>query len=124
MPLRQGRRCLSGLGPGCTRTPVASVAMQKAVQIASWRATATTVAPKVAPASSSHRHIVPRSTGSPSRAKRFSIRLSGRPSANLSAMMCASRDGAAIDRRTGNSAHTGADQFFDRRLASGASSIA
>ena len=51
------------------------------------RAAAITVAPAVAPASSTHRHIVPRSSGKPSRAKRSSMRWSGRPSQYLSTMI-------------------------------------
>ena len=65
---------------------------------ASARAAATTVAPAVAPASSTHRLMVPRSSGKPSRASRSSMRWSGSPSQNFSAMMCASIDGAASER--------------------------
>ena len=58
----------------------------------------TTVAPKVAPRSSNQRHIVPRSTGAPSRWKRSSIRYRGKPSQCFSTAMCASKDGAASAR--------------------------
>ena len=77
---------------------MASVAMQKAVASASCLAAWTTVAPQVAPASSTHRHMVPRSTGQPSRAKPSSMRNSGMPWPYLSIRMCASSDGAASER--------------------------
>jgi len=56
------RFCVSRSGWG-TRMPVASVEMQKAFFIASWRIASTTVAPQVAPACSVQRHIEPRSMG-------------------------------------------------------------
>jgi hypothetical protein len=74
MSRRHPLRGLSPPGIGCTSTPVASVAMQNAVRSASSRMAATTVAPTVAPASSAHRHMVPRSSGVPARAARSSWR--------------------------------------------------
>src|SRR5690606_1994756 len=55
-----GWLCLSACGSGCTRTPVASVAMQCALASSSLRIAWTIVAPTAPPASSSQRHIVPR----------------------------------------------------------------
>ena len=72
-PRRHGCRALVAEGSGWTQMPVASVEMQKAVANASFFAASTTP-PAVIPASSTHRHIVPRSRSRPSRAKRSSWR--------------------------------------------------
>ena len=96
-------------GVGCTQTPVASVEMQKAVFIASSRMALTTDAPTVVPASSIQRHIVPRSIGTPRRAKRSSWRCSGRPSQYLSTTMWAMRETLPIARGNSSRRHRRGD---------------
>src|SRR4051812_27834196 len=71
--------------------------MQNAVAIASLRIASTSVAPMIAPTSSSQRAIVLRWIVAPSRANRSSCRCSGRPSQNLSLAMWASSEGNAYE---------------------------
>ncbi len=100
---------------------MASVEMQNAVASASLRMASTTVAPQVAPACSIQRHIVPRSIGTPRRAKRSSWRCSGRPSQYLSTTVRDQRDGGDRPRKDLRRHRRGDDLVFSgaRSAASG-----